>query len=355
RIARERREKEMRLQFENQMWFTRKLEFKNNMEEGRKKYYTGDYLGAYVDFSNALEAANALVEAAMRLRGEIIQDEEANTRVEAANSALEESRTMLELADAKRDSLQKQERMQIVLQARKSALEQELQDFILEHRQKGNAFFKNGDFNRAISEWRSALDRINANRGDDLPNWVEDVRVQIENDIKTAAEQLKGSIKEMLRRADALARRGDYVQALAVLNELRGAGVSGKERRDIEKKIRYLQANLNFNQNYEQGIRYYANKQYKKAMSYFERALKIRPKDPKALQYFEDAKARALAKIQEMPPSIHAKYLRAIQLIRQKMYKEATEILEQIRKEQPYNKRILDLIDYVKERLKESR
>jgi tetratricopeptide (TPR) repeat protein len=355
RIAQERREKEMRLQVENQMWFTRKLEFNNSMEEGRNKYYQEDYLGAYVYFSNAFEAANALVEAAMRLRGENIEDEEANNRVETANSALQESRTMLELADAKRDSLQKEEQRQIVLQARKSALEQELQDFVIEHRQKGLAFFKNRDFTRAIREWQLALNRITGDKNDNLPNWVEDVKAQIINDIKTATDQLKGNIKEMLRRADVLAKRGDYVQAIAVLNELRSAGISDKELNAIEKRIRYLRAQLNFNQNYEQGVRLYANKEYKKAVEYFERALRIKPKDPKALQYFEDAKARAQAKVQDMPPNIQAKYLRAIQFYRQKRYQEAIQLLEQIRKEQPYNKRILDLIDLAKERLREKK
>ncbi|MFQ5864979.1 MAG: PorV/PorQ family protein [bacterium] len=354
-IARERREREMRLQVENQMWFTRKIEYRNNMEEGRKKYHQGDYLSAYVDFSNAFEAANALVEVAMRLRGENIHDDEADSRVEAANLALQESRTMLELADAQRDSVQKEEQKQIILQAQKSALEQELQDFILEHRQKGIAFFKNGDYIRAIREWQLAINRITANETDNLPDWVEDVRLQIMNDIKTAEKQLQGNIKEMLRRADALARRGDYVQALAVLNELRSTGISDKERRDIEKRIKYVQAQLNFTQNYEQGIRYYANKEYKNAMAYFGRALKIKPKDRRALKYFEEAKARALATVQEMPPNIHAKYLRAYQFYRKKMYKEAIEILEQIRKEQPYNKRILDLIDHAQDRLKENR
>ncbi|MFQ5822539.1 MAG: PorV/PorQ family protein [bacterium] len=355
RIARERREREMRLQVENQMWFSREIEFNNSMEEGRDKYFNGDYLGAYVDFSNAFEAANTLVEVAMRLRGENIQDEKANIRVETANSALQESRTMLELADAKRDSVQKEEQKQIVLQAKKSALEQELQDFILEHRQKGNAFFKNGDFTRAIREWQLALNRIAANKSNNLPNWVEDVRLQIINDINTTEKQLQGNIKEKIRQADALARRGDYVQALAVLNELRGAELSEEERSTIRSKITKIQTQLNFQQNYEQGIRHYANKEYKKAMEYFERALRIKSKDPRARKFFEDAKARAQAKIQEMPPDIQAKYVRAIQLYRQKMFKEALEILEQIRVKQPYNKRILDLIDRAKDRLKENR
>jgi tetratricopeptide (TPR) repeat protein len=357
KIARERQQRERQIEVENRIWFSRELEFNSNMEEGREKFYNGDYRGAYVNFSSAFDAATAMVETAMRLRSADGNNLEIGSRIEAANSALDEARTMLEQADTKYEAQRREELKKIALEAQQSTLEQELQNFILEHRDKGNAFFKGGDFTKAISEWQLALDRILANKDKNLPKWVEEVKQQLENDIRTSEQQMQGNIKEMIKRADALARRSDYVQALAVLNDLIASGISGKERGTVESRIRAYQKQLNFEQNYDEGLRYYVNKDYKKAMAYFERALKIKPKDSQALKYFEDASDRALATIQEMPADIRAKFIRGNQLYRQGRYREALEIWEEIRKEegQRRNKLILDAIDAARERLRERR
>ncbi|MFQ5750504.1 MAG: PorV/PorQ family protein [bacterium] len=355
RLARERQEKEFRLKVENELWFTRETEFNNNMEDGRDKYYNKDYLGAYVDFTRAFDAANALVEAALRLRGENMEDPEANMRVETANSSVQEAQTMLELANVKSDSTRREEIRQITREVTQSALEQELRDFILEHREKGNAFFKSGLFTRAISEWQLAQDRITQNEVDNLPNWVDEIKSQLENNIKMAEKELAGNIKDAIKQADALVRRGQIVQALEALNGVRDAGISETERKTLERKIRSIQSQLTFQQNYEEGVRSYANKDWKRAREAFARALKIKPKDRKTLNYFQDAKARSLATNQEMPPRIRAQYVQGRDLYRQGKYEEALAILEQANKEQPYNKRILDFIDRVRERLKEKK
>jgi len=52
-----------------------------------------------------------------------------------------------------------------------------------------------------------------------------------------------------------------------------------------------------------------------------------------------------------MDANLRAKYLRAYTAYRNGNYQEVIDICEQIRKEQPYNKTILDLIDRAKEKL----
>jgi tetratricopeptide (TPR) repeat protein len=352
RIAREKRERDIRISVDNQLWFERETEFNTNMDDGREKYYQQDYLGAYVDFNRAFDAAETLVEVAMRLRGENSEDMEANLRVETANASLQESQTMLELANAKSDSARKEEYRRIAMEAEQSTLEKELREFILQHREKGTAFFKSGLFARALNEWQLALDRIKQNDSNHLPNWMEEVRVQLENNIKIAEKEMQGNIQEAIRRADTLARRGDYVQALAELNNLRGTGLSELERQELENRIKSIQSQLSFQQNFEEGVRSYENKDWKRAVEAFERAVKANPKDAKARQYFEDAKARSLATVQEMPPNLRVKYLRGIELYRQGNFESALEIWQQLLKEQPYNKTILDAIDRARDRMK---
>lgn len=351
-IARARREREIRLQVDNELWFARETEFNTNMEDGRKKYYSKDYLGAYVDFNRALDAAQTLVDVAMRLRGEHTNDIEANMRVETASASVQEAQTMLELANAKSDSARAAEFRRIAMETEQSTLEKELRDFILQQRDKGNAFFKNGLFSRALTEWQLALDRITQNQSNHLPNWVEEIKLQLENDIKMAEKELEGNVKEAMRRADALARRGDYVQALNELNSIRDSGLSETERKDLDLRIKSLQSQLTFKQNYEDGVRSYENKEWKRAADAFERALRVNPNDSKTRKYYEDAKARSIATVQEMPPNLRVKYARGYEFFRQGNYKAALDIWEEIRKEQPYNKRILDSIDSALERLK---
>lgn len=352
RIAQERREREIRLQVDNELWFARETEFNTNMEDGRKKYYGNDYLGAYVDFNRAFDAAQTLVDVAMRLRGENTDDIEANMRVETASTSVQEAQTMLELSNAKSDSTRNAEFRRIAMETEASTLEKELRDFILTQRDKGNAFFKNGLFSRALTEWQLALDRINQNQNGHLPNWVDEIRLQLENDIKLAEKELEGSIKEALRRADALSRRGDHMQALNELNNIRSTGISETERKELELRIKSLQSQLSFKQNFEDGVRSYESKDWKRAAESFERALSVNPNDSKTRKYFEDAKARSIATVQEMPTNLRVKYARGLELFSQGNYKAALEIWEEIRKEQPYNKRILDSIDSARERMK---
>ncbi|RMF58074.1 MAG: hypothetical protein D6743_18125 [Calditrichaeota bacterium] len=352
RLARQRQEQETRMRVENQLWFEAETDFNSAMEDAREKYYKGDYLGAYVDFSRAEDAAKAMVDVATRLRTEGLDDPEANMRLETASSSLQEAQTFVELANTKSDSVRREEIKELATVATRSQLGRELRDFVLDRREKGNEFFKRQLYSRAIAEWQAALDRINRTAPESRPAWTEDVVKQLENNIATAEKELEGNVKEVIRRADALARRGQYVQALQELNDLRGSVLSQSERQTLENKIRLLQAQLSFSQNFEAGLAAYQRKNWKQAKEAFGRALKIRPRDKKTKEYFEKAEARALATEQAMPRELRTKFLQGIAFYRQKKYEEALKIFEECRKEQPYNKTILEIIDRTEEKLK---
>ena len=107
-------------------------------------------------------------------------------------------------------------------------------------------------------------------------------------------------------------------------------------------------------------MRAYANKQWKNAKDAFERALNTRPNHKKARKYFEGAKARSLATIKQMPPGVRVKFIQAARFYRSgaadgdpTKYQEALSILEQLNKEQPFNKNILDLIDRTLQKMNE--
>jgi len=165
--------------------------------------------------------------------------------------------------------------------------------------------------------------------------------------------QLEGDVKQAIRKADALARRGRYVQALQDLNNVLRTGVSETERKRVEGKIARFQSQLNFDQNYDEGVRAYENKQWKNAVDAFERALNTKPNHKKARKYFEDAKAWSLATIKQMPPGVRVKFLRGVEFYLSGKYQEALRILEQANKEQPFNKNILEIIDRTLQKINE--
>jgi len=204
------------------------------------------------------------------------------------------------------------------------------------------------------------LAEINGFDNGALPNWTGEIKIQLENNIKMAGTQLEGDVRQAIKKADALARRGRYVQALQELNKVLRTGVSESERKTVEGKIARIQSQLTFDQNYDEGVRAYANTQWKSAMDAFKRALNNRPNHKKARKYFDDAKARSLATIKQMPPGVRVKFIQAARFYRSGVadgdptkYQEALSILEQLNKEQPFNKNILDLIDRTLQKMNE--
>ncbi len=353
RIAQEETEIEFRVRADREAWFKGEQEFSTRMQRGRGKYITKDYLGSVVDFERAKDAADSLLAVGQRLRGVITDDPEANLRVESALSAVQEAQTMLDSANVKDRLKTEAELRRFAAEATKSAREEDLRSSVLNRRNRGTAFFKRSLFARAMTEWQGALDEINGFDDGALPNWAGEVKIQLENNIKMAGTQLEGDVQLAIKKADALARRGRYVQALQELNNVLRTGVSESERETVEGKIARYQSQLSFDQNYDDGVRAYANKQWQNAVDAFERALSSKPNHKEAKKYFEDAKARSMATIKQLPPGVRVKFIRAAGLYREGKYQEALTLLEQANKEQPYNKNILDLIDRTLQQMNE--
>ncbi|MFQ5675522.1 MAG: tetratricopeptide repeat protein, partial [bacterium] len=351
-LAKQLREQQFRLRADRMAWFRGEQEFSTRMQKGRENFLNKNYLSAVVDFDRAKDAADSLIAVAQRLRGEISDDLEANMRVESALTAAEEAQAMLDSANVKQEAQVEAELRRFASEAAQSAREERLRSSVIRQRERGTAFFKQSLFARAMREWQAALDDINRFE-DPLPNWASEIKIQLENNIKMAGTQLEGDVQQGIRRADALARRGQYVQAIQELNRLLQAQPSDSELRTIEQRINRYQGQLGFDQNYNQGVRFYANKDWQNALDAFERALRIKPNHAQAKKYHEDARQRALATTKTMPPPVRTKFLRGAQFFRAGRYQDALDILQQANKEQPYNKQILDFIDRVLDKIKE--
>ncbi len=112
---------------------------------------------------------------------------------------------------------------------------------------------------------------------------------------------------------------------------------------------------MNFDDFYREGFRYYATKDYKKAMVSLEKALNYQPNNEKVKKLFFDSKARANAKKEPLVGSIKQKFDRGRVLFRSGRYQDALTIWEEIQKEKPYNKLILDWIDLAREKIEQQK
>lgn len=352
KIAREEREKALQIRVENELWVNAETDFNNSMEKGRERYYDKEYLDALVEFDNAVDAAETMQEISMRLRPVDGEDPEANMRVETALSSSQEAEKFLQLAEVRYDSLRTENQKRIMIAARESAVEQKLRDFILEHKEKGIAFFKGGFYSKAISEWQLSVDEINTTNLEKLPQWVAEVKLELENNIKTAEKQLEGDTRDTIKKAKRLYDLGQVVQAINLLQGLLNS-TSGSEREEVEGLIGRYQNQMSFSQHFDEGMRLYEQKEWTRAAKAFENALKVRPNDKKTKEMYDEAYDRSVATVINMPPQVRIKYIRGRQLYREGKYREAMEVWEAARSDQPRNKVLLDAIDRAKAKLKE--
>lgn len=293
--------------------FQRNLEFQNNIDAGMTYYQKGDNFAAYIKFSAAREIY----------------------------PGSEEATNWLRKAEDKLAEEQKVREEQLARQAQAEAAKQELRDFVDNQFRKGMKYFEAGRYADALQEWQRGLER-------------EPENVQIKMWMEKTRTELSTRISELLRRAEALARDERYVDAIQALQQIRDMNIADASvQKDVQDRITRLQRLLNYHDLYRQGVTEYINKNYAAAVGFFAQALKLDPNNAKVKKYYNDAEARANARVEEFASeSIRSRFIQAQQLLQSGQHARALEILEAIQQEQRFNKRILDAIDLARERLK---
>ncbi len=293
--------------------FKRKAEFQSNVEAGKALYQQNDFFGSYIKFAAAHDLDP--------------EDDEASTWMRKAKE--------------KEDELQKARETERAKQAQAEASQLEKREFVENQLKKGVSYFEAGKYSEAIQQWQLGLDREPENTI--IKEWIEKTR-----------NETSGRIAEMLRRSDALAREGKYVEAIDMLQQLRQLSITdARTQKDVQDRIARLQRSLNYLDLYRQGLTEYTNRSYAAAVGFFAQALKVDPNNEKVKKYYNDAEARANARVEDfLNENIRARFIQAQQLVQSGQYAQALEILEAIQQEQRYNKRILDAIDLARERLK---
>jgi tetratricopeptide (TPR) repeat protein len=313
KIAEDRRLAAIEKEVTEQLRFKRNSELQSNVEAGKALFQQNNFFAAYIKFAAA-------------------RDIDPNDP-EAGN--------WLKRTQEKIDEEQRARQAQLAKQAQADAVKQEQRDFVENQFRKGLSYFEAGKFPEAIQQWQLGLDRDPENA--QIKMWMEKTR-----------SETSARISEMLRRADGLAREGRYVEAIDLLQQVRQVSLNdSRAQKDIQDKIERLRRSLSYMDLYRQGLTEYTNKSYAAAVGFFAQALKVDPNNEKVKKYYNDAEARANARVEDFyNESIRGRFIQAQQLLQSGDHAQALQILEAIQQEQRYNKRILDAIDLARERLR---
>lgn len=309
------RRQEIHLAIAQELWMKKKIEFNTHIASGKRQFRNVDYQEAYVQFKSARSVADTLEV----MSSGYDRDHTGEDRVQIATAAQDTARTWIERTDRKWKEQRDEEKKRLYREERQRVEEaaiRKLNDLIVEHREKGDGFFKNGDYAEAINEWQLVVNAITESTVQNLPENFANIKRQVNKDLATARKYLAA------------------------------------ERQERERRVR----RLSFDDHFNRGLRDYASKDWERAAAAFKKALDINRNHADARKWYDKAYARSRATVKQMPQQLRAKYARSVALYRQGKYAESLDLLMEIRddkryKEQRYNKRILDRIDLVEEKI----
>jgi tetratricopeptide (TPR) repeat protein len=209
------------------------------------------------------------------------------------------------------------------------------QKFVNERFERGRLLLEQKLYNEALIEFNRALER---SPGDET----------IIGAITTTRRQLNLEITNLLQASRREYQSGNYSEALRLITDAR---LLGGDNAEILNEVEILSQRYKLAQKIQQGLGLYEIGEYDQALQIFEQAMSIDPSDELLRQYYEKTKVETEGKTEELPSNVERRYLEGIDKFLKGKYQEAITIWEEIRKEYPYNKKIIKAIEGAKERM----
>jgi tetratricopeptide (TPR) repeat protein len=278
-----------------------------HMEKANDYFDNGDWLDAIVEYQ------------------QVISQDPFNNRAQI----------MIDSADVKLQGQIQERQNKAVEEAVDKERAEMTQQFVNERFEKGRLLLEQKLYTEALIEFNRALERA---PGDET----------IIGAINTTKRRLNQEITNLVQASRKEYQNGNYSEALRLLTEAR---LLGGDNEQIQNEVEILAQRYKLAQKIQQGLGLYEIGEYDEALQIFEEAMKIDPSDELVRQYYERAKVETEGKTEEMPPNVERRYLEGIDKFVKGKYKEAIEIWEEIRKEYPYNKKIIKAIEGARERM----
>ena len=128
--------------------------------------------------------------------------------------------------------------------------------------------------------------------------------------------------------------------------------MTASQRAEVTNQITKLQNQLNVQEQYKQGVTAYLARDYRTALSYFDEVIKIEPRNGLAQKYRYDAESRLNAQAKDFATDqVRLRFAEAAKLSQRGNFAEALKILDEIQRDDRYNKRILDAIDQARDKI----
>ena len=209
------------------------------------------------------------------------------------------------------------------------------QRYVNERFERGRLLLEQKLYTEALIEFNRALER---SPGDET----------ISGAITTTRRRLNQEISSLLQASRREYQGGNYSEALRLLTD---ASLLGGSNAEIQNEVEILSQRYKLAQKIQQGLGLYEIGEYDQALMIFEQAMGIDPSDELLRQYYERTKIETEGKTEEMPPNVERRYLEGIDKFVKGKYQEAIDIWEEIRKEYPYNKKLIKAIEGARERM----
>lgn len=209
--------------------------------------------------------------------------------------------------------------------------------FVQEHFEKGRSYLDKKQFVEAMIEFNMALERNPDNQ-------------ILQNSIATTKRRVREEVGRLVQKSRDEFQNQNYSEALRLLADAR---LLGGDNAQLQNEIETLATRIRLQENIQQGLMLYDVGEYNEALKILEEALKLDPDNSLVKQYYERTKLETMeASQEEMDPETEKKFLKGVDTFLNGRYAEAIKIWEEILKDNPYNKRVLESINNARERLK---
>lgn len=204
----------------------------------------------------------------------------------------------------------------------------------------GMKYFNAGDFGEAVRQWEVGLNRAPKN-------------TRLQELITKTKGELDNRATDVLKKARSAELAGRFSEAIQIYNKALSEGsLTASQRAEITNQITKLQNQLNGQEQYKQGVAAYLARDYRTALSYFDEVIKVEPRNNLAQKYRYDAESRLNAQAKDFATDqVRARFAEAAKLSQRGNFTEAVKILEEIQRQDRYNKRILDAIDQARDKI----
>ncbi len=251
----------------------------------------------------------------------------------------QKAKVMLDSADVMLQKRLDEDRQKAVQAALDKERAESDRKFIQEHFEKGRMYLDKNQFTQALMEFNLALERA--------PN-----DATILDAISTTKRRLNEELNRLVTKIREEFRKGNYSEALRLVGEAR---LLGGDNQALQKEIDTLSQRIKLQETIQRGLSFFEVGEYDLALKVFEEALKINPQNELVKQYYEKARMESRSIQEELDPRAEQKFLQGVEMFVKGKYQQAITIWEEILKDYPYNKKVLQAIENARERMKKSK